>query len=62
MLINLILSELMISLVAIPLDLIGSIGHGTLANDTSCSLKGFIHTFFGKCFHSKQMNYTYSPI
>ena len=62
MLINLILSELAISLVAIPLDLIGSISHGTLANDISCSLKGFIHTFFGKYFHLKSIDYSYFPI
>ena len=62
MLINLILSELAISLVAIPLDLIGSISHGTLANDISCSLKGFIHTFFGEYLHFKPIDYSYSPI
>ena len=62
MLINLIVSELAISLVAIPIDLVGSISHGTLANDMSCSLQGFIHTFFGKYFHLKPIDYSYSLI
>ena len=48
MLINLIMSELVIALFGVPLDLIGSISHGTFVSDFSCSLKGFTHTFFGK--------------
>ena len=48
MLINLILSELAISLVGVPLDFVGSVSQGTFVSDVSCSIKGFIHTFFGR--------------
>ena len=49
MLMNLIISELAISVFGIPLDFLGSITHGTVLNSLLCPLGGFTHTFFGKC-------------
>ena len=47
MLINLIFSELVISLFGIPLDFIGSVTRGAAINHFLCSIQGSIHTFFG---------------
>ena len=47
-LINLIVSELAISFVGVPLDLVGTITHGKVLDGVFCPIAAFTHTLFGK--------------
>ena len=48
LLVNLIVSEVSLSLLAMPIDLYNSITRGGLLDSFVCPLVGFMHTFFGK--------------
>ena len=48
MFINLIFSELAVSLCGIPLDFAGSVTQGITNGQWLCPVQGFIHTFFGR--------------
>ena len=47
MLINLIMSELAISCIGVPLDLLGVVTNGEELDDVLCPIVAFTHTFFG---------------
>ena len=47
-LMNLIVSELLISAFGVPLDVIGLVIHGTEINGILCPAAAFIHTTLGK--------------
>ena len=49
-LMNLIISELAISMIGVPLDLVGTITHGKALDSLFCPIVGFTHTLFGKHF------------
>ena len=46
-LMNLILSELAISLIGVPLDLIGTVTQGKALDSVLCPIVAFTHTLFG---------------
>ena len=46
-LINLIVSDLLITIIGVPLDLIGTVTHGKALNDVVCPITAFTHTFLG---------------
>ena len=49
MITNLIVSELLISVVGVPLDLIGTVLQGRALETVLCPTTAFAHTLFGKC-------------
>ena len=52
---NLIISELAISILGTPLDFMGNITNGSVLNNILCPLGGFTNTFFGK-WNTKYLN------
>ena len=57
LLLNLIVSEVSLSLLAMPIDLYNSITRGGLLDSFVCPLVGFIHTFFGKLLRFDKHTY-----
>ena len=54
-LINLIVSELLISVAGVPFDVLGAFTKGEALHDNHCQIAAFVHTLFGKKIFCKKI-------